>query len=78
MGTGPAENYMPLARAWDFSARRVVADLGGGGGALLLAILKAYPGIQGMLVDLEESVARAAPASLRRTSHSVVRSWLPI
>lgn len=61
MGTGPAENYMPLARAWDFSAGRVVADLGGGGGALILAILEAYPDIQGMLVDLQDSVTRAAP-----------------
>jgi precorrin-6B methylase 2 len=60
MGTGPAENYMPLARAWDFSARRVVADLGGGGGALMLAILEAYPEVHGMLVDRQESVARAA------------------
>ena len=65
MGTGPAENYMPLARAWDFSAGRIVADLGGGGGALILAILEAYPDTQGMLVDLQESVTRAAPQGQR-------------
>jgi hypothetical protein len=60
MGTGPAEDYMPLARAWDFSSWRVVADLGGGGGALILAILNAYPRVRGMLVDRQESIDRAA------------------
>ncbi|MEK1929184.1 MAG: hypothetical protein AAAC47_05250, partial [Pararhizobium sp.] len=32
MGTAPAEDYAPIARAWDFSHANVVADLGGGGG----------------------------------------------
>jgi len=61
MGTGPAENYVPIARAWDFSKARVVADLGGGGGTLILAILKTYPEVRGMLVDRQEAVDRAAP-----------------
>jgi len=61
MGTGPAEDYMPLARAWDFSNHRVVADLGGGGGTLILAILQAYPAIHGMLVERPESIDRARP-----------------
>jgi len=43
MGTAPAENYMPIARAWDFSKYATVADLGGGGGGLIAAILEAYP-----------------------------------
>src|SRR5262245_7514565 len=60
MGTGPVEDYMPLARAWDFSSWDVVADLGGGGGALILAILNAYRGVRGMLVDRQESIDRAA------------------
>src|SRR5208282_1420940 len=30
MGTAPAEDYMPIARAWDFSIYHTVADLGGG------------------------------------------------
>jgi hypothetical protein len=59
MGTAPAEDYMPIARAWDFSNRRIVADLGGGGGALIAAILEAYPTLQGMLVDRPESIDRA-------------------
>ncbi len=60
MGTAPAEDYMPIARAWDFSQYRVVADLGCGGGALTAAILGACPNVRGMLVDRPEAVAKAA------------------
>lgn len=59
MGTAPAENYAPIARAWDFSRARVVADLGGGGGSLILAVLELYAGVRGMLVDLEPSINAA-------------------
>jgi hypothetical protein len=59
MGTAPAEDYAPIARAWDFSHAKVVADLGGGGGSLILAVLELYPHLQGMLVDLEASVEAA-------------------
>jgi O-methyltransferase domain/Dimerisation domain len=61
MGTAPAEDYMPIAKSWDFSGRKVVADLGGGGGALIRAVLKAYPSVRGMLVDRPESIDAAAP-----------------
>ena len=60
MGTGPAQDYMPFVLAWDFSKHRVVADLGGGGGALIAAILEAHPGVRGMLVDHRESVEGAS------------------
>src|SRR5260370_25440003 len=59
MGTAPAENYAPIARAWDFSRAHVVADLGGGGGALILAVLALPTHLRGMLVDLEASVEAA-------------------
>ena len=59
MGTAPAEDYAPIAEAWDFSRANVVADLGGGGGSLILAILALNPHLRGMLVDLEPSVDAA-------------------
>ena len=59
MGTAPAEDYAPIASAWDFSRANVVADLGGGGGALILAVLELHPHLRGMLVDLEASVEAA-------------------
>ncbi|HEY1742580.1 MAG TPA: methyltransferase [Granulicella sp.] len=61
MGTAPTEEYLPLAQAWDFSESRIVADLGGGGGALLAAVLQIHPRLHGMLVDLEASILAAKP-----------------
>lgn len=61
MGTAPAADYSPIAKAWDFSRAQVVADLGGGGGALILAVLELYPHLRGMLVDLEPSIQAARP-----------------
>lgn len=61
MGTSPAEDYAPIARAWDFSNAGTVADLGGGGGALIEAILQTFPATRGMLVDRVESIAAAKP-----------------
>jgi len=59
MGTAPAEDYAPIAVAWDFSSAKVVADLGGGGGSLILAVLGPNPHLRGMLVDLPSSVDAA-------------------
>jgi hypothetical protein len=61
MGTAPAEDYMPIVRAWDFSNYHTVADLGGGGGALIAAVLGAFPNLHGMLVDRQESIDEAVP-----------------
>jgi hypothetical protein len=59
MGTAPAEDYLPIARAWDFSAYHTVADLGGGGGGLISAVLMACPNLRGMLVDRQVSIDMA-------------------
>jgi len=59
MGTSPAEAYLPIARAWEFANARVVADLGGGGGAMIEAILETFPKVRGMLVDLPASIDAA-------------------
>lgn len=61
MGTAPAEDYMPIAERIDFSGRRVVADLGGGGGALIRAVLQRHPDLEGMLVDRQPSIDAATP-----------------
>jgi hypothetical protein len=60
MGTAPAEDYEPIARAWDFLNYHTVADLGGGGGALITAVLNAFPGLCGVLVDRPEFIEKAA------------------
>jgi hypothetical protein len=59
MGTAPVEDYMPIARGWDFSKRHVIADLGGGGGALIAAVLTAFPHLRGMLVDRPDAIEQA-------------------
>jgi hypothetical protein len=59
MGTAPTEDYMPIVRALHFSNYQTVADLGGGGGALIAAVLEAFPNLHGMLVDRQESIDEA-------------------
>jgi ubiquinone/menaquinone biosynthesis C-methylase UbiE len=59
MGTSRAENYAPIVDAWPFPTSGVVADLGGGGGALIRAVLERHAGLRGMLVDRPESIANA-------------------
>jgi hypothetical protein len=61
MGTAPAEDYMRIAQAWDFSRYHTAADLGGGGGAFISAVLTAFPNLQGMLVDRQDSIESAVP-----------------
>ena len=54
---------------YDFSGASLIADIGGGQGALIAAILSLYPGKQGVLFDLPE-VVRQAPALIG--SHGVL------
>jgi len=46
-----------IAQAYDFSFIKRLADVGGGHGALLAAILRRYPDMQGVLFDRAETVA---------------------
>ena len=50
-----------VLRVYDFSRTRVVADVGGGHGSLLAAILRAAPGARGILFDLPRVIATARP-----------------
>lgn len=49
----------PILNAYDFSKCRTIADIGGGEGLLLSAILFKNPGTSGILFDLQEGLARA-------------------
>jgi hypothetical protein len=48
-----------VVAAYDFAALRRIVDVGGGSGVLLEAILRATPGLRGVLVDRPEAVERA-------------------
>jgi hypothetical protein len=84
MGTAPAEDYVPIASAWDFSSAKVVADLGGGGGSLILAVLGLNSHLRGMLVDLESSVdaaksrfAKEDPSARCELFAADLMQWVP-
>jgi len=48
-----------VAAAYDFASFRTVVDVGGGNGALLLGILRAYPELRGIAFDRPDVVERA-------------------
>jgi hypothetical protein len=48
-----------IISAYDFSSAHVVVDVGGGGGALISAILNAHPRLRGVLFDLPRVVEAA-------------------
>lgn len=50
-----------VARRYDWPAEARVCDVGGGTGALLAAVVGAHPHMRGVLFDLPEVVAKAAP-----------------
>lgn len=52
-----------LLAAYDFSAARHLVDVGGGQGALVEALLGAYPALRATLFDLAPVAARAAPGA---------------
>src|SRR5919198_3494026 len=50
-----------IVAAYDFSPFRTVADVGGGQGSTLAAILRANPSVRGILLDQPQVVAGAEP-----------------
>ena len=56
-GHGPADPGILISGGWE-TVRRVV-DVGGGTGSLLAAVLREHPQVEGVLVDLPRTVARA-------------------
>ena len=48
-----------VVAAWDFSPLKSVADIGGGVGLLLAAILSTHPHLQGLLLEQAATVAKA-------------------
>jgi hypothetical protein len=55
-----------IVASYDFSPFRTVADIGGGQGSTLAAILRATPSLRGILLDLPRVVARPAPLEAAR------------
>jgi 2,7-dihydroxy-5-methyl-1-naphthoate 7-O-methyltransferase len=59
LGHGEFDGDVPLAGGW--AGVRSVVDVGGGTGAMLVAVLRAHPEVRGVLVDLPGTVERARP-----------------
>ncbi len=57
-----------IVASYDFSPFRVVADIGGGQGSTLAAILRVNPSVRGILLDLPHVVARPAPLETARVA----------
>jgi hypothetical protein len=53
-----------ILAAYDFGRHRVIADIGGGTGSLLAAVLRAHPAVRGILAE-QPRVLLDAPAVLR-------------
>lgn len=63
MATSSAADAAAIAAAYPFPARGTVVDVGGGEGGLLAGVLRAHPGLAGVLFDLPAGLA-GAPAYL--------------
>src|SRR5258708_36718385 len=49
-----------FAAVYDFTEVRTVVDVGGGNGAILMAVLQAHAAMRGILFDLAQGLAGAA------------------
>jgi hypothetical protein len=57
-----AAGHDAVLAAYDFSAFALVADIGGGRGTFLGALVAAYPGLRGLLVERPEVIAQVSAA----------------
>jgi hypothetical protein len=59
MAAFTAQTAVAVAAAYDFSGFATVADVGGGNGTMLIGILRATPGLRGLVFDQPPVAARA-------------------
>ena len=59
MAASAAERSAAVVAAYDFSRAGTVVDVGGGHGALLIAILSAHPAVRGILFERESAAVGA-------------------
>ena len=64
-----AADVAAVVQAYDFSAFTTVADIGGGRGHLLRAVLETAPGAEGVLFDLPDVVGLLNPVDPRLRVH---------
>jgi len=62
MAAQTAASGAAILNAFGFSGVREMVDVGGGHGALIAAVLRAHPGMRGILFDMPEVIATAGPA----------------
>lgn len=61
MSEGTNQSVSAVLHAYSFPSTGVVVDVGGGSGTLVAAVLRAYPGLRGVLFDRPDVVVGAAP-----------------
>jgi hypothetical protein len=62
MGADVAAEAPDIVAAYDWGSLGHVVDVGGGNGSLLVALLTAYPGLRGTVIDLPGAAAAARKA----------------
>jgi hypothetical protein len=64
MESNPLNRQAAVAAAYDFSAARLIADIGGGNGAALRHILSRFPTPRGLVFDCEDVINAITPEQL--------------
>jgi hypothetical protein len=64
MANFPDNRHVAIAAGYDFSAARLIADIGGGNGAALRHILGRFPHARGLVFDRDDVIAAMTPADL--------------